>query len=193
MGDELMPRAGAMRRPMPPYWTQPATDADPRVFDTTRYAAENLTFWAPHLIRIGQMTPSTPVLDLGCGTGGFTLALQALTGARVVGVDIALQLLRYAAQKPAGQGVWWVQGQAAALPFPEATFARVLISLALHQFAERARVLTEVGRILQPGGLLIIRTSLKKPRGDPGGSWKARSRNGLTSLSLELATSPAFF
>src|SRR5262249_49665365 len=35
--------------------------------------------------------------------------------------------------------------------------------------------------------------SLKKTRGDPGSSWKARSRNGLTSLSLELATSPAFF
>ena len=153
-----MPRKGAICSPMPPDWTQSATYADPQVFDTTRYAAENLTFWAPHLIRIGQMTPSTPVLDLGCGTGGFTLALQALTGARVVGVDIAFRLLQYAAQKPASQGLWWVQGQAAALPFPEATFARVLISLALHQFSDRARVLTEVARILQPRGLLIIRT-----------------------------------
>jgi ubiquinone/menaquinone biosynthesis C-methylase UbiE len=109
-------------------------------------------------MRIGRLTPSTPVLDLGCGTGGFTLALQALTGARVVGLDLALRLLQYAAQKPAGQGLWWVQGQAAALPFAEATFARVLISLALHHFAERARVLTEVERILRPSGLLIIRT-----------------------------------
>jgi ubiquinone/menaquinone biosynthesis C-methylase UbiE len=149
---------GASRSPLPPYWTQPATYTDPHAFDTTRYSVENLTFWAPHLIRIGQITPATPVLDLGCGTGGFALAPQALTGARVVGVDIALQLLQYAAQKPAGQGLWWVQGRAAALPFPEATFARVLISLALHQFPDRARALTEVARVLQPGGLLIIRT-----------------------------------
>jgi ubiquinone/menaquinone biosynthesis C-methylase UbiE len=158
MGDELMPSEGAIRSPMQPYWTQPATYADPQVFDATRYSADNLTFWAPHLIRIGQMTPSTSVLDLGCGTGGFTLALRALTGARVVGVDIALRLLQYAAQKPVSQGLGWVQGHAAALPFPEATFARVLISLALHQFPDRARVLTEVARILQPRGLLIIRT-----------------------------------
>jgi ubiquinone/menaquinone biosynthesis C-methylase UbiE len=158
MGDELMPREGTSRRPMPPYWTQPATYTDPQAFDTTRYSSDNLTFWAPHLIRIGQMTPSTPVLDLGCGTGGFTLALQALTGAHVVGVDIAFRLLQYAAQKPAGQGLWWVQGQAAALPFPKATFARVLISLAPHQFPDRAWVLTEVARVLQTRGLLIIRT-----------------------------------
>jgi ubiquinone/menaquinone biosynthesis C-methylase UbiE len=145
-----MPCEGAMR--------SPTTYADPRVFDMTRYSPDNLTFWVPHLIRIGQMTASTPVLDLGCGTGGFTLALQALTGARVVGVDITLRLLQYAAQKPASQGLWWVQGPAAALPFSEAIFARALISLALHQFPDRAQVLTEVARILQPRGLLIIRT-----------------------------------
>jgi SAM-dependent methyltransferase len=133
-----MPSEGAVHNPMQPYWTQPVTYADPQTFDATRYSADNLTFWAPHLIRIGQMTPSTPVLDLGCGTGGFTLALRALTGARVVGVDIALRLLQHAAQKPASQGLGWVQGHAAALPIPEATFARVLISLALHQFPDRA-------------------------------------------------------
>src|SRR5215475_14271561 len=103
MGDELMPREGAMRRPMSPDWTQPVTYTHPCVVDTTRYSAENLTFWVPHLTRIGRLTASTPVLDLGCGTGGFTLALQARTGARVVGVDIALRLLRYVAQKAAGQ------------------------------------------------------------------------------------------
>src|SRR5215475_15959372 len=107
-GDE--PMQGASPGPRASCETKPATYADPHLFDTTRYSEENLTFWAPHLIRIGQITPSTPVLDLGCGTGGFTLALQALTGARVVGVDIAFRLLQYAAQKPASQGLWWVQG-----------------------------------------------------------------------------------
>jgi len=48
----------------------------------------------PHLIRIGRVTPSSPVLDLGCGTGGFTLALQTLTGALVVGVDVSWRLLQ---------------------------------------------------------------------------------------------------
>jgi ubiquinone/menaquinone biosynthesis C-methylase UbiE len=112
----------------------------------------------PRVIRIVQITPSTPVLDLGCGTGRFAVALQALIGARVVGLDVSLRLLQYAAQKPAGQYRWWVQGHAAALPFPEATFARVLLSLVLHQFQDWARALAEVARVLQPGRLLIIRT-----------------------------------
>src|SRR4030095_454317 len=108
---------------------------------------------------MGQLTAATPLLDLGCGTGGFTLALHALTGARVVGVDVSFRLVQYAVQKTAvGSALWWVQGHADALPFPEATFARVLLSLVLHQVPHRAQALTEVRRILQPGGLVIIRT-----------------------------------
>jgi ubiquinone/menaquinone biosynthesis C-methylase UbiE len=158
MGDELMSSEAVIHSPLQPYATQPVTYTDPRTFDTTRYAADNLTFWVPQLSRIGQMTPFMPVLDLGCGTGGFTLALQTLTGARVVGVDVSLRLLQYAAQKPAGHGLCWVQGHAEALPFAEASFARVLLSLVLHQLSHRAQVLREVARILQPGGLVIIRT-----------------------------------
>jgi ubiquinone/menaquinone biosynthesis C-methylase UbiE len=132
--------------------------SDPRTFDTTRYTSDNLTFWVPHLIRIGQLTPATPLLDLGCGTGGFTLALQALTGARVVGVDVSFRRVQYAAQKPTGHGLWWVHGRAEALPCAAASFARVLLSLVLHQVSDQARVLGEVARVLQPGGLVIIRT-----------------------------------
>jgi ubiquinone/menaquinone biosynthesis C-methylase UbiE len=146
----------AGHRPMQRYWTQSATYTDPRAFDTTRFSADNLAFWMPHLTRVGQVTPSTLVLDLGCGTGGHTLALQALTGARLVGVDLSLRLLQYAAQKPAG--AWWVQGNAEALPFAGATFARIVLSLVLHQLLYRARALVEVARVLQDKGLVIIRT-----------------------------------
>lgn len=153
-----MSSEGTLPSPLQFYWTQPATYTDPRTFDTTRYASENLTSWIPHLIRIGQITPATPVLDLGCGTGGFTLGLQTHTGAYVVGVDIAWRLLQYAAHKPGGQGLGWVHGQAEWLPFAGATFARVLLSLVLHQLAPRAQTLQEIARVLQPGGLVIIRT-----------------------------------
>jgi SAM-dependent methyltransferase len=157
-GDALMSPEGALRRLLASYWTQPATYTDPQVFDTTRYTSDNLTSWMPHLIRIGQITPSTPVLDLGCGTGGFTLALHTLTGARVVGMEISRRLLQYGARKPGGQYLWWTQGQAASLPFAEATFARVLLSLVLHQVTHRAQALQEIARVLQPGDLVIIRT-----------------------------------
>src|SRR5262245_22047670 len=139
-----------------PYFN--STSTDPRTFDTIRYESDNLTFWVPQLIRIGRLTPATPILDLGCGTGGFTLGLQALTGARVVGVDVAFHRVKYAAQKPAGHALCWIHGDAEALPFAQASFARVLLSLVLHQVSHRAEVLKEVARVLQPGGLVIIRT-----------------------------------
>ncbi len=149
---------GALRGPLPSFWSQPATYTDPQVFDTTRYSSDNLTSWIPHLTRIGQVTSSTSVLDLGCGTGGFTLALSTLTGARVVGMEISLPLLQYGARKPGGQVPGWIQGQAESLPFAEATFARVLLSLVLHQLTKRAQALREIARVLQPGGLVVIRT-----------------------------------
>ncbi len=146
----------AVRHSMQHYWTQPATYTDPRAFDATQYSPDNVAFWVPHLRRLGQITASTRVLDLGCGTGGHTLALQALTGARLVGVDLSLRLLQYAAQKPAG--AWWVQGNAEALPFADARFARIVLSLVLHQLPHRARALAEVARVMQDHGLIIIRT-----------------------------------
>lgn len=61
------------------YWTSPETYTDPKEFDT-RFSPDNLSFWVPYFIRIGRIQSKSRVLDAGCGTGGFSISIHAMTG-----------------------------------------------------------------------------------------------------------------
>src|SRR5262245_16697805 len=141
---------------MQEYWTQPAT-YDPLEFDT-RFRPELLDLWLPHFIEYAGLAAQQRVLDLGCGTGGFTRTMAQRLQAEVIGVDVAAHLLRYAAAHAPALPVRWVRGQAEALPLADQTVDRVLMSLVLHQIVHRQQALQEVYRVLRPGGRILVRT-----------------------------------
>ena len=141
---------------MQAYWTQPAT-YDPLAFDT-RFRPELLNFWLPHFIDLTGIAAHQRVLDLGCGTGGFARALAHRLHAEVIGVDVAAHLLRRAAGHSSALPLWWVLGQAEALPLADQTVDCVLMSLVLHQIVHRQQALQEVYRVLRPGGRVLVRT-----------------------------------
>src|SRR5499433_49650 len=70
-----------------------------------------------------KLTPGTRVLDVACGTGNTAIP-AARTGARVVGVDIAPNLIVQARQRAreAGVQVEFLEGDAEQLAFPDAAF-----------------------------------------------------------------------
>jgi SAM-dependent methyltransferase len=95
------------------------------------------------------------VLDVACGTGNAAIP-AALIGARVVGVDLTPELFVAArtAAAEAGTEVEWVQGDAEALPFDDASFD-VVISTFGCMFAPRhSQAAEEIDRVLRPGGRL---------------------------------------
>ena len=141
---------------MQEYWTQPAT-YDPLEFDT-RFRPELLDLWLPHFIALAGLAAQQRVLDLGCGTGGFTRAIAQRLQAEVIGVDVAAHLLRHAAAHSSALPLRWVLGQAEALPLADQTVDRVLMSLVLHQIVHRQQALQEVYRVLRPGGRVCVRT-----------------------------------
>jgi ubiquinone/menaquinone biosynthesis C-methylase UbiE len=141
---------------MQEYWTQPAT-YDPIEFDT-RFRPELLDVWLPHFVRLADLAAAQRVLDLGCGTGGFALAIAQHTQAHVIGVDVAPHLLRYAVTRSRALPILWVLGHAEALPLAHQTVDWVLMSLILHQIADRERAIQEVYRVLRPGGCCLVRT-----------------------------------
>ena len=109
------------------------------------------------------------VLDLGCG-GGLTTACLAQRGAMVVGVDLSPASLRVASRQTRGYGhpaPTFVCGRAEVLPFVDASFDVVWCTDVLEHLPELPAALTQIARVLKPGGLFLYdtinRTWLSRP------------------------------
>lgn len=101
--------------------------------------------------------PGISVLDIGCGTGNFSLSL-ARAGAKVTGMDLSAAMLALAGAKAhaAGLEVEFVQGDAGQMPFGDNIFDRCLAVCSLEFMPDRAAVLREAHRVLKPGGRLVV-------------------------------------
>ena len=112
--------------------------------------------WAPHLVELAGVAPGQAVLDVACGTGIVArTAADALRGAgRVVGLDLNEAMLAVA--RRVRPDIEWRQGDAATLPFPDASFDAVLCQMALMFFPDRARALGEMRRVVTAGGTVAV-------------------------------------
>ena len=101
--------------------------------------------------------PGTRLLDVGCGAGQLTLP-AARKGIQVTGLDLAANLVQQARAKAAAEGleVQVDEGDAEALPYPDASFD-VEMSLIGAMFAPRPElVASEMIRVCKPGGRLVM-------------------------------------
>jgi ubiquinone/menaquinone biosynthesis C-methylase UbiE len=118
------------------------------------------------------------ILDAGSGTGIFTRAFRA-RGAEVVGLDISLAMLVYAAKQAAlgqtrggdpcptllwsgekGQPLYCsgVTADMAMLPFADRSFAKTVSVAALEFVADEKRAVAELFRVTKPGGVVVVAT-----------------------------------
>lgn len=102
--------------------------------------------------------PKALVLDVACGTGDLALELQRNAKARVVGSDFCRPMLAIARDKTAGAGmsVPYVEGDALSLPFADESFDAVTIAFGLRNLSNFADGLSELARLLKPGGRLVV-------------------------------------
>ena len=96
------------------------------------------------------ITKGKRILDLGSGTGYLG---EKLSPADVVSVDISIDMLRRARLKSKGE---FVVADAHRLPFKEGRFDAVVSSFAMHEVARPFEVLSEMFRILRPGGEIAV-------------------------------------
>ncbi|HEX6663807.1 MAG TPA: ubiquinone/menaquinone biosynthesis methyltransferase [Gaiellaceae bacterium] len=105
--------------------------------------------------------PGDAVLDACCGTGDLAVA-AARAGGRVTGVDFSTAMLERARSK--APGLEWVEGDLLALPFDDATFDSATVGFGVRNVDDLARGLSELRRVLRPGGRLAI-LEITRPRG----------------------------
>lgn len=108
------------------------------------------------------------VLDVATGTCDLALAVaRRFPAARVVGLDPSTRMLARGWEKiVAGKlfdRVALVAGDAEQLPFADARFAGATVGFGVRNFADRARGLGELARVIRPGGRLVV-LELSEPR-----------------------------
>lgn len=95
-------------------------------------------------------------LDVGCGSGNYTIALAKM-GADITGLDVSEEMLTKARAKQSALN--WIQGDAKALPFADGSFDGVLCFLAIHHIRDLSAFFSEAFRILKPNGKFLIFTN----------------------------------
>jgi 2-polyprenyl-6-hydroxyphenyl methylase / 3-demethylubiquinone-9 3-methyltransferase len=109
-----------------------------------------------------RLEPSSKVLDIGCG-GGFLSNELAAHGHEVTGLDAARDALAVAAAHDWTASVSYIEGDALALPFRDASFDAVTAMDFLEHVENPARVVEEVARVLRPGGSFFFHTFNRNP------------------------------
>lgn len=99
----------------------------------------------------------TRCLDAGCGGGRNAIAMARLGAAEVHGIDIGVRGIEDARRRAAGlEGVHFEVASLAEIPFPEAHFDVIWCAGVIMHTADEPRVLSELARVLKPGGLIYM-------------------------------------
>ena len=109
---------------------------------------------------VDHIVPDHPelILDVACGPAGVALQLADRTGARVVGVDLTLDMLRQGQRNVAERGmanqVQLVAGRAEQTPFANDTFDALTFTYLLRYVDDPQATLNELARLVKPGGAI---------------------------------------
>lgn len=98
------------------------------------------------------------IVDIGCGTGELALSIsRRLRDARIVGVDTSPSMLLFASRHATTDGrLRFIVGDGAKMPFPDGSIDLVVSTLSLHHLADPTAVMTEIDRVLRPGGCAFM-------------------------------------
>lgn len=124
--------------------------------------------WKRKLVALADVQPHHQVLDLACGTGDITFLLAQRLGGdgRVTGVDIVPAMVELARSKASAETqAGFEVGDICGLAYADASFDRITAGYAVRNVPDIPRLLSEVSRLLKPGGRFLS-LDFGKPQGE---------------------------
>lgn len=124
--------------------------------------------------RIAGGSLALNILDVACGTGDFAIAIarSAGAGSKITGLDISEGMLAVGREKVESLGlsdmITLEQGDCENIPYAEGAFDRVSVAFGIRNFENMDKGLSEMFRVLRPGGMLTV-LELSEPRGKAAG------------------------
>ncbi|NHI93211.1 MAG: class I SAM-dependent methyltransferase [Candidatus Lokiarchaeota archaeon] len=111
------------------------------------------------LCKILKVTSKSYLIDLGCGTGNFAIALQQFSK-RIIGIDLSRSMVRETQSKSPNLQV--LHGDVSFLPFNSETFDGAYSIQVLHHIKEKEQFLREIYRILRNNAKVTINSCSHK-------------------------------
>jgi demethylmenaquinone methyltransferase/2-methoxy-6-polyprenyl-1,4-benzoquinol methylase len=126
--------------------------------------------WRKRAIRLLEPLKPRAILDVATGTGDLALEAARLKPERIVGVDIAANMLEIGREKIRRRGLDGVielsVGDAERLHFEDHNFDAVTVAFGVRNFSDLDAGLREMHRVLRPGGMAVI-LEFSRPRRFP--------------------------
>jgi ubiquinone/menaquinone biosynthesis C-methylase UbiE len=142
---------------------------------------EPADIWIKTIVQLANIAQESCVLDVGCGTGRFTVRVSRHHNGAAYGIDNSIDMLRKAARREAGRvlaggkpqtqhsrkqagaaasrRVNWIAGDAFSIPLRSASIDCVYMTMVIHHIRRSVLALREIRRVLRPGGTCLVMTS----------------------------------
>lgn len=118
------------------------------------------TLWRRKAINLVKEYKPRDILDVATGTGDFAVQMMRLNPKKVVGIDIAEVMLELGRKKLARKGltnsIELKEADSENLPFADASFDLVSSAFGVRNFEDLEKGLSEMLRVLRPGGRILI-------------------------------------
>ena len=124
---------------------------------------DGLSEWREAVRRHLRPSPGMTLVDIGAGTGQFAAAFSDWFDLRVLAVEPSAAMRD---QIPRAPGIQVLEGDASALPLPDASADAAWLSLVIHHIPDLGAAAHEIRRVVRPGGLVLIRGGLSRTNYD---------------------------
>ncbi|MCQ2251820.1 MAG: bifunctional demethylmenaquinone methyltransferase/2-methoxy-6-polyprenyl-1,4-benzoquinol methylase UbiE [Bacteroidales bacterium] len=116
--------------------------------------------WRRKAIRIANEKNPASILDIAAGTGDFSILEARKTNAAITAIDISQNMLDIAVQKAARENlqdrIEFLKADSLCMPFQDNTFDSVTVGFGVRNFVDIPKGLSEILRVLKPGGRLVV-------------------------------------